>query len=445
MYCAFSSDREGIWLVTRSLSSIIRNITAMSEIPAIIVYILLFISLYFEVFLLITFLEYRPKLHIYRRRIPTYFPSVTIIVPCYNEEGTVKDTILSILKLNYPKDKLHIIAVNDGSTDNTARVLAHFGVHPQVTILHKENGGKHTALNYALKQITSELVGCLDADSFVDKEALTEIIKYFTDKNIMAVVPAINVYEPKSLLQKIQKAEYELSIFIRRTLTFLDSLFVVPGPFSIFRTSVFKHIGNYKKAYSTEDLEIALRMQSRHYRIENAHTAYVYTVVPNTLKGLFRQRLRWTYGFLKNVFDYRFLFFKKQYGNLGFLVLPTVTLSIFGALFLAGLLIVNLASQAVTKIVEMQAVGLGLTTIPTFEWFYVNTHSIPFLIYTIIILTMVLIIVGRKLSTVKRIWSADLFYYLFIYGFLVPSWLAVAVYNVARTKESSWTAEKSIR
>ena len=430
-------------LVTFPLSSIIIPIKEMSDIPTIIVYILLFISLYFEVFLLITFLEYRPKLLKHRQHTLKHFPSVTIIVPCYNEAGTVRDTILSILKINYPKDKLRVIAVNDGSVDSTAKALAHFDIYPQVTILHKENGGKHTALNYALRHVTSDLVGCLDADSFVDEEALIEIVKYFTDKNIMAVTPAIKVFKPKGLLQKIQKTEYELGIFIRRTFTFLDSLFVIPGPFSIFRTTVFKRLGNYKKAYNTEDLEIALRMQSHRFKIENAHTAHVYTVVPNTLRGLFRQRLRWTYGFLKNIFDYRFMFFKRQYGDLGFLVLPVAVLSIFSALFFAGLLTVHLLSQAVIKIVEFQSVGLGLTGVPTFEWFYINTHSILFLIYTLILLTTVLIILGKKLSAEKQVWSIDLFYYLFIYGLLAPFWLATAVYNAALSKESSWVAEKS--
>ena len=184
-------------LVTCSLSSIIRPTEEMSDIPAIIVYILLFISLYFEVFLLITFLEYRPKLLVRRQNTPKHFPSVTVIVPCYNEERTVKNTILSILDLNYPKDKLRVIAVNDGSIDGTAKALAHFDIYPQVTILHKENGGKHTALNYALRHVTSDLVGCLDADSFVDRKALIEIVKYFTDKNIMAVTPAIKVFFKK--------------------------------------------------------------------------------------------------------------------------------------------------------------------------------------------------------------------------------------------------------
>lgn len=417
----------------------------MPDIPAVIVYILLFISLYFEVFLLITFLEHRPRLNTHSQSRTTFFPSVTIIVPCYNEAKTVTDTILSILKLNYPKEKLQIIAINDGSNDDTAKILAQFNTHPQIKILHKKNGGKHTALNYGLEHVTSELVGCLDADSFVDSEALIEITKYFTDKKIMAVTPAIKAYKPKGVLQKIQKAEYELGIFIRRTFTFIDSLFVVPGPFSIFRVDVFKRIGNYKKAYSTEDLEIALRMHSHHYKIENAHTAHVYTVVPTTLKGLFRQRLRWTYGFLKNIFDYRFLFFRRKYGDLGFMVLPIVTLSIFSALFFTGLLMVNVTSRVVTKIVEIQSVGFGLISFPSLELFFINTHSILFLIYIIILLTLALIIFGRKLSSEERPWSFDFFYYIFLYGFLAPLWLAAAVYNVTRSKESSWTAEKSIR
>lgn len=417
----------------------------MMEIPNIIVHILLFTSLYFEIFLLITFLEYRPKTKGQKFPIQDRLPSVTIIVPCYNEEKTVARTILSLLRLDYPKNKLKIIAVDDGSIDNTAHILNRFMTNRQVDVLYKENGGKHTALNEGLKCVTTDLVGCLDADSFVDSNALREIVSYFTDKNVMAVTPAIKVHEPSNIIQLIQKAEYELSIFIRRTFAWIDSLFVTPGPFTIFRYEVFKKLGNYKEAYNTEDLEIALRMQSHHYKIENAHSAYVYTVAPRTFRKLFHQRLRWTYGFLRNAFDYRFLFLNRSYGNLGILILPVATISIFGALFFMSVLIISTVNHIALKVVEVQAVGFGLMKTFSFDWFFINTKSVLFLIYILIIITLVLIILGKKLSAEKRIWSFDLIWYLFLYGFIAPIWLSAAVYNVAFSRKTSWIDEKSIR
>ena len=301
-------------------------------------------SLYFEVFLLITFLENSKGL---KKEASTKnndveaLPSVSIIVPCYNEEETIGKTITSLLNLKYPDDNLHIVVVNDGSTDDSLRVLQEFRKHPQVTILHKENGGKHTALNYALQYIKTELVGCLDADSFVDEHALLEIIPYFRNKEVMAVTPAIRVHNPNTVIGYIQRAEYQLSIFIRRTFAFLDGLIVTPGPFSIFRRIVFVKLGGYRKAYNTEDLEIALRMQNNHYKIENAHKAFVYTVAPETIRTLFRQRLRWTYGFIKNTVDYKHFYFSRRYGNLGLFILPIATISIFSVLYFTAIFLMS--------------------------------------------------------------------------------------------------------
>src|SRR3989338_9600069 len=129
----------------------------------------LFCSLYFEIFMLITYLESRKTLY-GRIKAPTspdaQFPGVTIIVPCYNEEKTAAKTIESLLHLDYPKDKLHIMAINDGSTDDTALALEKYRGHPQIEIIYKENGGKHTVLNMGIARATTDFVGCLDADSY---------------------------------------------------------------------------------------------------------------------------------------------------------------------------------------------------------------------------------------------------------------------------------------
>ena len=156
-----------------------------------LLYITLFISLFFEVFLLITYLEVREEMKREDKWRPTKFPTVTVIVPCFNEEETVAEAVKSILNLDYPRKQLSVILVNDGSTDNTLKALNKFKNNPRVKILDKTNGGKHTAVNLALESVSTELVGCLDADSFVMPNALLKIAPYFDDQKTMAVTPSI--------------------------------------------------------------------------------------------------------------------------------------------------------------------------------------------------------------------------------------------------------------
>jgi cellulose synthase/poly-beta-1,6-N-acetylglucosamine synthase-like glycosyltransferase len=130
----------------------------------IITYVLLFISLNFEVFLLITYFENRLEIRKEDHRgfgeIKKY-PTVTIMVPCWNEENTVTKTVNSLLSLDYPKDKLKIMVIDDGSTDKTWEKVQRFKNNAQVEMYSKENGGKYTALNFGISKLKSNLVGCL--------------------------------------------------------------------------------------------------------------------------------------------------------------------------------------------------------------------------------------------------------------------------------------------
>ena len=416
----------------------------MGEFTNITVHALLFISLYFEVFLLITFIE-----RYFRKESPTpknlgHYPSVAITVPCLNEEKTVGKTIDSLLALDYPKHKLEILVVDDGSTDNTWQILQRYKSHKHVRLFQKTNGGKYTALNLALGHTSAELIGCLDADSFVAPNALLEIVQRFQDQEVMAVTPAIKIHKPKSVIELIQKAEYMFAVFIRRTFASLDAIFITPGPFSLFRKSVFEQIGVYREAYNTEDLEIALRMQKHHLKIENAHTAHVYTNAPKTLRSLYSQRLRWTYGFLKNISDYRFMIFNKRFGNLGMFILPTALLLIFATFYFIALLISTLTQSALTKLVEIQTIGFYNLGHFQFDLFFVNTRSMLFLIYTLTILTFILVVLGKRLVGEREIFSLDMFYYLLLYGLLAPLWLSGAVVNVVLSRPTNWAKEKQL-
>ncbi|MBX4206534.1 glycosyltransferase family 2 protein, partial [Candidatus Parcubacteria bacterium] len=372
-------------------------------------------------------------------RGPSHYPSVTVIVPVWNEESTLAATVDSLLALDYPEDKLSFILVDDGSTDKTWQVMNGYKQNPRFGIYRKENGGKHTAVNLGLEKVRSDLVGCLDADSFVNADALLKIVPYFDDASVMAVTPSIKVHEPVNALQHIQKTEYSWSIFLRRMLSSMGALYVTPGPFSIFRTQVFHELGGYKHAYMTEDMEMAMRMQKNRYKIVNSHGAHVYTVAPATLKGLVKQRSRWTYGFLNNAFDYREMFFNRSYGNFGMFIMPIATLSTFTSLVMVTNVIWGWVAKATQIIHRIEAVGftwkLGA---PSFDWYFLNTGVLSLIVTMAVALTMLILFLSLRMADGKARLSKGVFYYLFLYTFMVPLWLVKALFDTAFRRKVSW-------
>ncbi len=402
------------------------------------IYVFLFIALYFEVFLLITFLEKRSVTTTKGLKLSRY-PSVAVIVPCFNEERTIAATVRSLLALSYPKDRLEIIIVDDGSTDATPTIAKRFEKYVQVKVFSKKNAGKHTALNLGITKSDAELVGCLDADSFVAPDALTEIVRVFNERgDVSAVTPGIKVYEPRGFLPLVQAAEYALALFYRKMFGNLGALFVTPGPFSFYRRTVFETIGPFRSAYNTEDMEMALRMQSNRMKIENAHTAYVYTKVPTTLRALLRQRTRWVGGFLLNSIDYSHLYGNPRFGALGLFVLPTGAISIFAALYFVAYTLYTLISRALETLITAQATGFSLDiALPRFDWFFLNTGTATFIIFLLVALTVFLVSMGKRLGG-EKVLSWDILYYVLCYGFIAPLWLARAVFNSALARTAPW-------
>ncbi len=411
----------------------------MLDLPNYIVCAFLFVSLFFEIFLLLTFLESKGWQKKNNPLKHADLPTATIIVPCFNEETSIFGTIESLLALDYPKEKLNIMVVDDGSTDNSWNLIQKYKSNSQIILHHKENGGKHTALNLALSKSKSDIIGCLDADSFVNPDALKKIVQYFADQEIMAVVPSIKVLNPKNVLEKIQAIQYGWGVFMRKTLSHLDALYVAPGPFSIFRKEVFEKIGPYREAHNTEDCEIALRMQKHHLKIANCHDAFIYTVVPKRLKALYKQQLRWLYGTLKNVIDYRGLFMKKGYGDLGFLVLPVVFISALSGLFITILFLTRTSIHIGQWFNNWKSINFTFSW-PNLDlsWFYIKTDFHLIIALVALLIAIATILTGRKLAGEKIRPSLDIFYFLIIYPLIAPLWLFKAVFNILISKKTSW-------
>ncbi len=406
-------------------------------LPAIL-YVFLYISLFFEVVILTSFFEGRALMKKEEETEITYSPSITIAVPVWNEEDTLAGTLESLLSLDYPKDKLHIVVVNDGSRDGTLAIARSFEHYPQIEVIDKENGGKHTAVNLVLAESKSELFGCLDADSFVDQDTLKTIVKYFEDESVMAVTPCLKVLNPETFIQKLQAVEYTMGVFLKRVFGNLNSIQVTPGPFSIFRKSVFDQLGPYRKAHNTEDFEIALRMHLHHLKIVNSHKAFVYTKTPKTVRALLKQRVRWTQGSIQNLLDYREMFFKKEYGNFGLFILPMIFFFIFLTLYTTSFIAFNLVRALSRKIEYIMVTGFHPSNWkPNFDAFYINTEAIAFLTIFFLIISMTLFRYGRQIAEEKTS-PKHFIYFLLMYGFIAPLWVWKSVYNTIINKKNTW-------
>ena len=409
----------------------------MQLVKELFIYSALFLSLYFQVFLLLTYFGWSKK-----EEYPGFpeddLPTVSVMVPCWNEESTVVKTVNSLLEMDYPKEKLFVVVIDDGSTDNTWQVVQQFASNPQVRLFHKENeGSKFAALNYGLDRIHTDIVGCLDADSRVDVQALRHSILPFSDPAIMCVVPSMVIDQPKTLMQHMQKPEYEVGIYLRKVFSALNSLYIAPGPFTIFRRSVFDKIGYYIEAHHTEDLEIALRMQVHGMRLVHAPDSLVYTHGPKTWPALLKQRIRWTYGGMKNIVsEYGYIMLKKKYGNLGAFILPFSMISIVVAIISFPLIVWNLMKTVYDFGIKLFVTGFSFTT-PSLDLFFTSTHSYTYLSFLLLCMTGFIIYVSRRSILRTRLLTFDILTF-FIYPFFASWWTIRSTYNFLTSKKNSW-------
>ncbi len=400
-----------------------------------LIYGILYFSLLMGVFFVYTF--YENKFRRINPAPPKNLPSVAIIVPAHNEEKSLARTVNSLLNLAYPKNKLKIIIVDDGSTDKTFEIAKQFKKFG-VLAFSKKGGGKGSALNYGIKHSDSDLVTGLDADSFVRSDTLIKMVGYFNDPKIMAVTPSMKVWKPKTVLQKMQTMEFLFGIFLRKVFAILDTIHVTPGPFTIYRRELFEKSGYYDENNITEDIEIALRIQSLGYRIENSLDAEVLTKCPATFAPLFKQRLRWYLGFIDNVARYRNLIGIKH-GLLGMVILPWAFLSVLLGVYLVIKEIIRYSPLYTNRIGAIFYLGYNPIDYirPSFDVFWIfPTHL---MIITTIVLTFTILMIavakasGKTRSPLRVSHVLYFFIYILIYLFW---WVSTVFYKLFGNKIS---------
>jgi cellulose synthase/poly-beta-1,6-N-acetylglucosamine synthase-like glycosyltransferase/spore germination protein YaaH/peptidoglycan/xylan/chitin deacetylase (PgdA/CDA1 family) len=268
--------------------------------------------------------KFRSKKKVYY--LPDELPKVSVIIPAHNEEINSVKTITNLLKSDYPS--FNVIFTDDGSTDNTYKAVSEkFGSNPDVIILSKPNGGKASALNYGISASESEFIICIDADTQLRKNAITEMIKCFYDgtEDIAAVAGNVKVGNEVNILSKWQSVEYITSQnFDRRAFDLLNCITVVPGAIGAFRRSAVEEAGGFSHDTLAEDCDLTISLLKCGFKVSYCEKAIAMTEAPESFRMFFRQRFRWSYGITQSLWKHRDAIFRSEHGALGWAALPNI-------------------------------------------------------------------------------------------------------------------------
>ncbi len=309
-------------------------------------------------------------------------PGVGIVVPAYNEEETILDSLPSFLNLAYPNTE--VVVVNDGSTDDTlARLQEAFDLRQLETVpedvpsrpiravyesdtranlrvVDKEDGGKSDALNAGIWLTDKPYVCAVDSDTIIERGALFDITEPCFDRprEVVAAGGTVRVANGCTFrdgeivdvdlstrrVVSLQAMEYLRAFYLGRLgLSRLKSLVLISGAFGVFRTDVLREIGGYRRNTVTEDFDLVVRLHEHlrrtdeQYSVEYVPSAIAWTEVPETLTALGRQRRRWFRGMIETLRTHRGMVGNPRYGVVGIYALPFYVLAEFVGPLLEGL------------------------------------------------------------------------------------------------------------
>jgi cellulose synthase/poly-beta-1,6-N-acetylglucosamine synthase-like glycosyltransferase len=254
-----------------------------------------------------------------------FTPPVAVLVPAYNEETVIVRTVRSVLNSTY--QNLHVVVIDDGSSDRTAEV-AREAYGPEIAagkviVLTKANGGKAAALNYAVDRLDEEFYVGIDADTVIAPDAIAKLIPHFQDPTVGAVAGNAKVGNRVNLWTRWQALEYITSQnFERRALNLFNVVTVVPGAIGAWRTGPVKTAGGYPLNTVAEDADLTMSLLEQGLKVVYEDRSLAFTEAPIDAKGLMRQRFRWSFGTLQAVWKHRAAFVRNK--AMGLFALPNI-------------------------------------------------------------------------------------------------------------------------
>lgn len=241
-------------------------------------------------------------------------PLVSVLIPCHNEEECIEETIRYLSLQTYKN--FEIITVDDASTDNTGNILKELQkTVPNLRIITlKNNQGKGTGMTMAALHSQGEYLVCIDADALLDREAIKWFMWHFnTSPRVGAITGNPKVRNRTTILAKIQVGEYSTIIgMIKRAQRILGKIYTVSGVIVGFRKKALLEVGFWSNNMVTEDIDVSWKLQLDHWDIRYEPRILCWILVPETIKGLWKQRIRWSQGgsevllkYAKNMFQWK--------------------------------------------------------------------------------------------------------------------------------------------
>lgn len=395
----------------------------------------MFVSIY--LLFLFTLLYYNNKKHLFDFPETKKKYSISVIVPCWNEEKTVQNTIDSIFEIDYPIKEVFVI--NDGSTDKTREIVEGLlKKYPKLNLINKENSGKGDSINQGIKLAKGELIVVVDADSYPAKDSFGKMVGYFDDEKVGAATCIFVPRNRSKFFEKLQVIEYNMIALTRKLLGFVDAIYVTPGPLAMYRKSVLEEIGGFDAKNITEDIEIAWHINQAGYKIRMCLSTSATTTAPDKIKAWYRQRRRWGVGGLQCIEKYRKEFFKK--GMLGMFIVPffiiqfflgVLGLSVFFYLFvtkvLSNFLFVTYSVSMEVPLLTMESLHIT----PSF----LNYLGIILFIFSFAFTLVILSVMKDSMMNKQNIFNILFFsiVYLTVYPFITIS----SIYNYLK-KDKRW-------
>lgn len=263
--------------------------------------------------------ELREFLHKKRQKKISPLPVISIFIPTHNEEGTIVRAVDSIVHNNYPLHKLRIVVIDDGSTDNTRKNLIQYKKYNNIRNLmyvFQKNQGKARALNSGIKKYAKgTLMMCLDGDSYLAPNALSNAVRYFSDKRVMALASNVKIRPTGQFLNLVQQFEYLICYQMKRAQSFFNIEYIIGGIGSVFRRKFIEQIGCYDGDTITEDIDLTMKILqhgNKNYRVIYGSDVVAYTESVLSIKDLLKQRFRWKWGRSQTFYKNRNLFFNSN-------------------------------------------------------------------------------------------------------------------------------------
>ncbi len=394
-----------------------------------------FIAFYFLFMFILIYIQNRREIFYCPPITKNY--SLSMVIPCYNEEKSIAGTMDKLLEQDYPNLK-KIIVVDDCSTDDSYKIIKEYAKkHSKILAVRtpKNTGNAAGAKNYGVKFANTTLIGFTDADSYPEQGAIKKMIGFFDNPKVGAVTSTVLVYNRNKFIEKLQAVEYKVIKFSRKLLEFIDSIYVTPGPLAVYRKKAFDDVRGFDEKNLTEDIEITWHLQFKGYLVKMAVPARVYSIAPSKFKGWVKQRNRWNIGGLQTILKYKKTFLRK--GMLGNFILPFFVFSWVIGLFGLGIFIYRNTQRIVLKYLSTTYSVQAHTAIFRFSDITLTPNVLVFMGLGVFFLSLFFTIVALVNVREKHYKHQSVFtiaFYMLFYLLMYPILLIISGYKFIRGK-----------